>query len=109
MGQPTEQDRNNGYYIVDCEVRRRCNDDEDYVTVHFGAAGKIKVPISRVITDFGDGSCGAFVGNGGPELTRAFGDSFLRSTYIIFDQEELTVTFAQVKYTDAENIVALPA
>ncbi|KAJ4359374.1 hypothetical protein N0V95_002204 [Ascochyta clinopodiicola] len=109
LGRPTVQDRQNGHYIVDCDIRKTFNDKEDCVTVYFGQAGEIKVPISRLVTDFGNGSCGAFVTNGGNDLGRAFGDAFLRSTYITLDQEDLTVTFAQVKYTDKEDIVALPA
>ncbi|KAF9690914.1 hypothetical protein EKO04_011224 [Ascochyta lentis] len=108
LGQPTERDRTDGHYIFDCEVRKTLNDTEDYVTVYFGEAGEIKVPLSRLVTDFGNGSCGAFVTNGGDDLERAFGDPFLRSTYITLDQEELTVTFGQVKYTNQEDIVALP-
>ena len=36
------------------------------------------------------------------------GNSFLRGVYIIFDQEDFTVTMSNVKYTREQDIVPFP-
>jgi hypothetical protein len=121
-------DRSDGeapFYRVDCKYRQptmghqpQLLHDEhhrpnktlrpvDQITVVFGPAGNISVPIHRLVSDFGNGVCGTYLENGfndGPNL----GDPFIRSTYAIWDQEAYTITLAPVKYSVEREIVPFP-
>ncbi|KOS20539.1 Beta-hexosaminidase 2 [Escovopsis weberi] len=87
---------------VDCSFRGVPN-DEDGLVVDFGGGNEIFVALPRLITQLEDGSCVGPVTPFG--LLR--GDPFLRAAYFTFDYDVLTVTMAQVNYTDEEAIVAL--
>ncbi|KAH7370013.1 aspartic peptidase domain-containing protein [Rhexocercosporidium sp. MPI-PUGE-AT-0058] len=93
-----------GTYAVDCKYRDQKNVNGS-ITVTFGSAGKIDVPLHTLITDFGNGTCTTAVENyeGG-----SLGDLFLRNTYSIFDQESFTLSLAQVKHTTERHIVSYP-
>jgi hypothetical protein len=69
------------YVPVDC-MYRDLDHTKSYVSVEFGTAGTVKVPLS--------------------------GDPFLRGVYSIFDQENFTITMGQVKHAEGEDIVQIP-
>lgn len=91
---------------VDCKYRDPAN-VKGYVSVEFGAAGKIEIPLHTLVTKFVDGSCGAFILGRGDQLS-AFGDPFMRGVYSIFDQESFTISLAQVKHTEEKELVPFP-
>jgi candidapepsin len=103
FGSPTKRNPETGAYLVDCKYRDPAN-AEGNVTVRFGAAGEIKVPVHTLVTDHGNGLCETSIGNGTMEDNN-LGDEFLRSAYLIYDQEALTITMAQVRYTAQRDIV----
>jgi hypothetical protein len=94
------------YQVVDCKYRDPEN-VKGYVSVEFGSAGKIQIPLHTLVSRAADGTCQAFIFGRGEELT-AFGDPFLRGVYIIFDQESFTISMSQVKHTDEEDLVPFP-
>lgn len=91
---------------IDCAYRDP-DRSKSYISVEFGTAGKIDVPLHSLVTKFADGSCGSYIGTRG-DTVAIFGDPFLRGTYAIFDQENWKLSMAQVKHTDKEEIVPLP-
>lgn len=91
-------------YIVDCKYQFPANSN-GCINVEFTAGGTISVPFHTLVTDFGNGTCVTAVQPGGGNL---LGDPFLRSVYAIFDQEDFTVSLAQVKHTQERDIVAIP-
>lgn len=91
---------------VDCRYRDPAN-VQGHILVEYGAAGKIEIPLHTLVTQFADGACGVFVSGRGDELS-AFGDPFLRGVYIIYHQENLTISMGQVKHADEEKIVPFP-
>ncbi|KAG5976342.1 hypothetical protein E4U55_007356 [Claviceps digitariae] len=94
------------YQVIDC-MYRDPNHATGYVAVEFGTAGTIKVPLHSLVTKFADGTCGSFIVPR-DDVVSIFGDPFLRGTYIIYDQENWTVSMGQIKYTQEQNIVAFP-
>jgi hypothetical protein len=94
------------YVPVDCAYRDPSY-TKGYVTVEFGTAGKVSVPLSSLVSQFHDGTCGSFIAPRG-DVVSTMGDPFLRGVYSIFDQENFTITLGQVKHTDEEDIVAIP-
>ncbi|EUC47391.1 hypothetical protein COCMIDRAFT_3647 [Bipolaris oryzae ATCC 44560] len=91
---------------VDC-INRDPNHSKGYISVEFGASGKIDVPLHEIVTLFADGTCGIFM-HPREESISIFGDPFMRAVYTIFDQENKTITFARVKHTTEQNIVPFP-
>ncbi|KAG5929093.1 hypothetical protein E4U53_002525, partial [Claviceps sorghi] len=98
--------RSLGYEIVDCKYRD-ANNAKGHIAVEFGAAGTIKVPLNTLVSKLADGTCGSFIAPLG-NTVKLFGDPFLRGTYIIYDQENLTISMGQVKHTDEQDIVPFP-
>jgi candidapepsin len=96
----------NFVYPVDCKYKDPKN-APGYLTVRFGDAGKIEVPLHELVTSFGNGSCNAAIASGSA-VSANFGDPFLRSGYFIFDQEALTVTIGQARHTAKRDIVSYP-
>lgn len=91
---------------VDC-MYRDSNHSKGYISVVFGASGKIDVPLHEIVTLFADGKCGLFM-TARQESIGIFGDPFIRAIYTIFDQENKTITMARVKHTTEQNIVPFP-
>jgi hypothetical protein len=94
------------YVPVDC-IYRDPNHTKSYVSVGFGTAGTIKIPLHALVSQFDDGTCGSFIMARGDSVS-TMGDPFLRGVYSIFDQENWTVSLGQVKHTDKEEIVQIP-
>lgn len=98
-------------YEVDCKHR----DIVDTVLeVGFPGNGTIKIPVGRLVTKLDSGKCVTYAlnGAGGPGETDTatnFGTPFLRSVYATYNLDTLELTYSQVKYTDEEQIVAIPA
>lgn len=95
------------YVPIDCTYRN-ANHTRSYISVAFGTAGTVNIPLSSLVSQFADGTCGSFIEARGDELS-SMGDPFLRGVYSIFDQENFTVTLGRVKHTDVEEIVPIPA
>ncbi|KAL5115015.1 hypothetical protein ACEQ8H_007056 [Pleosporales sp. CAS-2024a] len=93
-------------FVTDC-IYRDPNHSKSYIAVSFGSAGTITIPLSSLVSQFPDGTCGSFIGPRG-DVVSTMGDPFLRNVYFILDQENFTVTFGQVKHTDDEDIVPIP-
>lgn len=93
---------------VDCSFR---NPPPDGTTLLVGFANdtlKIRIPIERLVTKYAPNSCATSIapcGTTGEDC--AFGDTFLRSTYTIFDFDAQSITMSNVKYTNSRDIVAL--
>ncbi|XP_014556036.1 hypothetical protein COCVIDRAFT_100859 [Bipolaris victoriae FI3] len=94
------------WVAVDC-INRDPNHSKGYISVEFGANGKIDVPLHEIVTLFADGTCGLFM-QGREETINIFGDVFIRSVYTIYDEENKTITFGRVKHTTEQNIVPFP-
>lgn len=94
------------YQVIDCAYRDPGHSNS-HISVEFGSAGKVRLPLHSLVTKFADGTCGSFTVPRGEELT-SMGDAFLRGVYIVFDQENKAVSLGQVKYTDEEEIVSFP-
>ncbi|WZH44164.1 aspartic peptidase domain-containing protein [Fusarium acuminatum] len=94
------------YFIVDCKYGNPKRSD-GYISVEFGAHGKIKVPFHGLVSKFPDGTCGVFAASRG-DTVAIFGDPFLRNVYSIFDQENFSISMGKVKHTAEENIVPIP-
>jgi hypothetical protein len=97
----------NFVYPVDCKYKDPKN-APGCLTVHFGHAGKIEVPLHELVTSFGNGTCNAAIASGSA-VSANFGDPFLRNGYFIFDQEDFTVTMGQAKHTAERDIVSYPS
>lgn len=89
-------------FAVDCAYRKASplntvnvyfNDDKDV----------IKIPFAGLVTEWAAGQCIVSVDGG----QGVFGAPFLRNVLSVYDNEKLTVSFSQVRYTDEEDIVAL--
>lgn len=94
------------YQIVDCKYREARN-AKGHISVIFGKAGRINVPLHTLVSQFEDGTCGTFIYPRGDVLS-TLGDPVLRGAYTISDQESLSITLGQVKHTDREEIVPFP-
>jgi hypothetical protein len=94
------------YVPVDC-IYRDPSHTKSYISVEFGTAGTIKIPLHALVSQFDDGTCGSFIMARG-DIVSTMGDPFLRGVYSIFDQEDWTVSLGQVKHTDKEEIVPIP-
>jgi hypothetical protein len=94
------------YVPVNC-IYRDPNHTKSYISVEFGTAGMIKVPLSALVSQFDDGTCGSFIMARGDSVS-TMGDPFLRGVYSIFDQENWTISLSQVRHTDEEEIVQIP-
>jgi hypothetical protein len=94
------------YVPVDC-VYRDPNHTKSYVSVEFGTAGTIKVPLHALVSQFDDETCGSFIMARGDTLS-TMGDPFLRGVYSVFDQENWTISLGQVRHTDKEDIIPIP-
>lgn len=94
---------------VDCSYR---NPPADGTALEVGFANdelKIKIPIERLVTQYGPHSCAMSIRNcGGDGEGCAFGDPFLRSAYTFFDFNKKTITMSNVKYTTERDIVPAP-
>jgi len=101
LGGNLTQNQTTGAYAVDCKYRDPAH-GKGHLTVDFGA-GKITVPMHQLVDEPVDGRCVAYIGRGvneGPNL----GLPFLRSAYLVYDQEAFTITMAQVRYTDKRDV-----
>lgn len=94
------------YFVVDCKYGNPKRSD-GYISVEFGAHGKIKVPFHGLVSKFPDGNCGVFAASRG-DTVAIIGDPFLRNVYSIFDQENFSISMGKVKHTAEENIVPIP-
>ena len=106
LGGTGEGNMSQPYQVVDCRYRNPEN-VKGHVSVEFGSAGKIQIPLHSLVTQAADGTCQAYIYGRGDTLS-AFGDPFLRGVYIIFDQENFTISMSQVKHTDEEELVPFP-
>ncbi|KAK0384431.1 hypothetical protein NLU13_8517 [Sarocladium strictum] len=94
------------YSVVDCKYADPKRSD-GHITVEFGKYGKVTIPLHALVSQFPDGTCGAFVTSRGDSVF-TFGDPFLRGVYSIFDQENFSISLGQVKHTAEQNIVPFP-
>ncbi|KAF4454162.1 hypothetical protein F53441_3297 [Fusarium austroafricanum] len=94
------------YFAVDCKYADPKRSD-GYISVEFGAHGKIKVPFHGLVSKFPDKTCGVFASSRGNRVS-IFGDPFLRNVYSIFDQENFSISLGKVKHTAEEDIVPFP-
>lgn len=72
-------------------VYRDPNHTKSYVPVQLCTAGKVKVPLSSLVSNFADGVWGSFIMSCGNSF-KTIGDSFLRSVYTVLDQETWNFT-----------------
>ena len=106
LGITNTTERVNFVFPVDCKYKDPKN-APGHLTVNFGNAGNIEVPLHELVTSFGNGSCNAPIGSS--DASDNLGDPFLRSGYFIFDQEAFTVTMGQAKHTAKREIVQYPS
>ncbi|KAF2206908.1 hypothetical protein CERZMDRAFT_52295 [Cercospora zeae-maydis SCOH1-5] len=105
-GDPSKVQLGDQHPVVDCSYRD-ASTSSGYVEVEFSATGSIQVPFHAMVSQLADGTCATFAGGRGP-YPSIFGDTFLRSVYLILDQENFTVTLSQVQHTLEQNIVPFP-
>jgi hypothetical protein len=110
LGIPADVDLKTNPYEVDCKHRENV---DTVLEVGFPGNATIKVPVGRLVTKLDSGKCVTFIlpGVGSPDPTpiaTVFGAPFLRNVYATYNLETLEVTFSQVKYTNEEEIVAIP-
>lgn len=91
---------------IDCAYRDPVT-VKGHVSIHFGSAGKVDIPLHTLITQLSEDRCVTYVSARG-DVPFIFGDPFLRGLYTIFDQENWTLTMSNVNYTRQQNIVPLP-
>ena len=101
-----EYDPSTPYQNVDCKSRN-AESARGHISVEFGSAGQVEIPLHRLVTQFTEDHCATYVHPRGDSVS-IFGDAFLRGVYIIFDQEDFTVTMSNVKYTREQDIVPFP-
>ncbi|KAJ3493129.1 hypothetical protein NLG97_g4936 [Lecanicillium saksenae] len=93
---------------VDCSFR---SPPEDGTALEVGFANdklKIRIPIERLVTQYGPNSCASPIRRCGSDGEGcAFGDAFLRSAYTFFNFNEQTITMSNVKYTSERDIIAV--
>lgn len=106
LGGLGEPDTSKRVQPIDCRYRDPSN-AKGHISVEFGTAGKVEVPLHTLVTKFPDGTCGAFISPRGDTVS-TLGDPFLRGVYSIYDQERLTITFGKVRHTTEEQIVPFP-
>jgi hypothetical protein len=106
LGGTTQPDTSKRVQPIDCLYRDPAN-SKGYISVEFGTAGKIDVPLYSLVSKFADGTCGVFMTPRGDTIS-TLGDPFLRGVYTIFDQERKTVSIGKVKHTTEEEIVPFP-
>ncbi|CAH2352559.1 aspartic proteinase 3 [[Candida] railenensis] len=86
-----------GTYIVPC------TSDTDYtITLNFSGA-TISFPYSSILLNYRGTQCQLGVLEQSSDYV-LFGDNILRHGYIVYDLDDYTVSFAQVNYTDEEDI-----
>ncbi|KAH8171866.1 eukaryotic aspartyl protease domain-containing protein [Sarocladium implicatum] len=101
-----EYDPSTPHQNVDCKARSAEN-ARGSITVEFGSAGQVEIPLHRLVTKFSEDHCATFVHPRGDDVF-LFGDPFFRGVYVIFDQEDFTISMANVKYTREQDIVPYP-
>lgn len=93
---------------VDCSFR---SPPEDGTALEVGFANdelKIRIPIERLVTQYGPNSCASPIRRCGSDGEGcAFGDAFLRSAYTFFNFNEQTITMSNVRYTNRRDIIAV--
>ncbi|KAG7192094.1 Aspartyl protease [Scheffersomyces spartinae] len=82
-------------YKVDCSVGLQ------EFAFNFGQTS-VKVPVLNFISQSGTSCTLDIIPQQGTYIT--FGDNFLTSTYLVYDLEDYTISLAQAKYTDEENV-----
>ena len=90
---------NDGYYMVPC-----ANSENVYFTFDFGGP-KIKVPLSSLLVPSSSSSTKCYLGlmeNEGSYIV--LGDNVLRSMYVVYDLDDLSISLAQAKYTNDTDI-----
>lgn len=92
-----------GAYTVPCSLKASGNS----LVFDFDGKKDIRVPLSDLVRDAGtDQKTGEDICTLGvvPGLMVILGDNFLRSCYTVFNLDDRTVSIAQMKYTDDEDI-----
>ncbi|KAF2158859.1 hypothetical protein M409DRAFT_30646 [Zasmidium cellare ATCC 36951] len=108
LGNPNETHTSHvGGIYVDCKYRELPNTEK--ISYEFGGNpdNRIDVPLSQLVIDFNNGTCGADISNG-YEISNGIGvlgDPFIRQTYLTFDFEDFTVTMAQARFTSDRDVV----
>ncbi|EMD89481.1 hypothetical protein COCC4DRAFT_180523 [Bipolaris maydis ATCC 48331] len=92
---------------VDCKYRDP-NNAKGYISVEFGASGKIDVPLHEIISLFANSTCGVYMEPRSETDIGVLADPFIRAIYAIFDQTHRTITMGKAKYTTEQNIVPFP-
>ena len=92
-----------GGYIVSCTLRQPDNS----MTFRFNDEKDIKVPFSDLVMQSGqDPNTGKAICLLGllPSQDVILGDNFLRSSYTVFNLDDKTISLAQLKQTNDEDI-----
>jgi len=86
-----------GTYIVPC------TSDTDYtITLNFSGA-TISFPYSSILLNYRGSQCQLGILEQSSDYV-LFGDNVLRHAYIVYDLDDYTVSFAQVNYSNEEDI-----
>lgn len=93
-----------GLYLSACDanINKVVSWNFDGITIKFSLAAAFRT----LIVD-GNGrnyGCGFMIGR---FPFNVLGDIFIRNAYTIFDYDQMTISLAQVKYTDQKNVVAI--
>lgn len=93
--------RYNSYYeayLIDCDYDNEGSIDFDFSGV------KINAPLTDFVYETNSSSSCFFGILPGYSSYFLLGDNFLRNAYVVYDLEDLTISLAQVKHTDDEDI-----
>lgn len=93
-----DPDPSSEQYEVDCKFRE---ESKDGITSVFDDGAEVKVPFHILPMQLPNGKCIIDVGTYATDM----GTPFLRGVYATFDYDDLTIEFAQAKYTSKTDIV----
>ncbi|CAH6722598.1 aspartic proteinase 3 [[Candida] jaroonii] len=87
-----------GAYLIDCDYDNEGSIDFDFSGV------KINAPLNDFVYETNTTSSCFFGILPGYSTYFLLGDNFLRNAYVVYDLDDLTISLAQVKHTDEEDI-----
>lgn len=90
-----------GAYIIDC-----IDDDSYFLGIDFSGV-IIKVPLTSLIQRYSYNQCFLSILEQSGSDYILFGDNVLRSTYLVFDLDDLEISMAQARYTTEEDITVI--
>lgn len=86
-----------GGYIIDCI-------DDSYTFIINFSGVTINVPLTSLIQRYSNNQCFLSILEQSGTDYILFGDNVLRSTYLVFDLDDLEISMAQARYTTEESI-----